>query len=40
MHTIIMGREERSDYFEHLDKKHYKKKYRRRVPFREIKGVQ
>ena len=32
--------EEREEYFEHLDKKHYKKKYRKRVPFREIKGVQ
>jgi hypothetical protein len=30
----------RSDYFEHIDKKKYKEKYKKRVPLREIKGVQ
>lgn len=38
---IIMGSDEnKSDYFEHLDKKKYKSKYKKRVPMREIKGVQ
>jgi hypothetical protein len=32
--------EEKEDYFEHLDKKRYRKKYKKRVKFREIKGVQ
>ncbi len=36
-----MGSEDdKSDYFEHLDKKKYKKKYKKRVKFRKIKGVQ
>lgn len=35
-----MGQDDSSDYFEHLDKKHYKKKYKKRTDFREIKGVQ
>jgi hypothetical protein len=34
-----MGEQE-EEYFENLDKKHYKKKYKKRVKFREIKGVQ
>jgi hypothetical protein len=36
----MAGDEEKSDYFEHLDKKKYKGKYKKRVKFREIKGVQ
>ncbi len=36
-----MGREEdKEDYFEHLDKKRYKGKYKKRVPLRKINGVQ
>jgi hypothetical protein len=34
------GDSDRSDYFEHIDKKHYKGKYKKRVPLREVKGVQ
>jgi hypothetical protein len=34
------GDSERSDYFEHTDKKKYREKYKKRVPMREIKGVQ
>ena len=37
---LIMGQEEKTEYFEHLDKKHYRKKYKKRTEFREIKGVQ
>ncbi len=35
-----MGHEDSSEYFESLDKKKYKSKYKKRVKFREIKGVQ
>ena len=38
---LIMGTDdEKEDYFEHLDKKRYRKKYKKRVKFRKIKGVQ
>ena len=35
-----MGDEDKEDYFEHLDKKKYRKKYKKRTELREIKGVQ
>ena len=35
-----MGSEEQKEYFENLDKKHYRKKYKKRVKFRKIDGVQ
>ncbi len=34
------GDDEKDDYFEHLDKKKYRDKYKKRVRYREIKGVQ
>ena len=40
MKTIIMGQDDKNDYFEHVDKKKYRKKYKKRTEFREIKGVQ
>ena len=36
----VMGGGDSADYFEHLDKKKYKNKYKKRVKYREIKGVQ
>jgi hypothetical protein len=37
----MMGEEgAKSDYFEHLDKKKHREKYRKRVPLREVKGIQ
>ncbi len=32
--------DENEEYFENLDKKQYRKKYKKRVPLRKIKGVQ